>query len=453
MRIKDLKLHLRRGRLVLACAVAVVLPGVGFALLQASRESEDEAINYLKSPANDPIASLQQKIDKGLVKLEYDSKHGYLPSVLKALGIPVSSQMLVFSKTSFQHNQISPKTPRALYFNDHTFIGWVQGGEVVEVATVDPQLGAVFYVLPQQKSGKPKFARQTYECLQCHEGAMTKGIPGHIMRSVFPRADGQPEFRAGTYLTTDQSPLEERWGGWYVTGKHGKMRHMGNVLATGADRPEEIDRDAGANVTKLESYFDTSPYLGKHSDIVALMVAEHETNVWNLITRANYQTRIALQYERMLNKELGRPADYRAESTMSRIRSVAEPLVQAMLFVKEAPLTDAITGTSGFSSQFQAAGPRDKAGRSLRQLDLKQRLFKYPCSFLIYSEAFDGLPPLAKEFVYRRLHEVLSGQDKSETFAHLSGDDREGILEILVDTKAEFAAWLAKQPVATPVVK
>jgi hypothetical protein len=446
----NLNAYLYRGRLALFCLLAVVAPAVGLSYVQLSHDSEDEAINYLKSPSEDPIAKLQEKIDKGQVKLVYDRKHGYLPSILKALGVPVSSQMLVFSKTSFQHAHISPKTPRALYYNDTTFVGWVQGGEVVEIATVDPQLGGVFYVLPNHKSAAPKFLRQTYECLQCHEGAMTKGVPGHIMRSVFARVDGQPEFRAGTYLTTDQSPLEERWGGWYVTGKHGKMRHMGNVFATSADRPEEINRDAGANVTNLNPYLDTSPYLSKTSDIVALMVAEHEANVWNLITRANYQTRIALRYEQMLNKELGRPADYRAESTGSRIKSVAEPLLQAMLFVKEAPLTDQIVSTSGFATHFQTLGPVDKKGRSLRHLDLKTRLFRYPCSFIIYTEAFDGLPKPAKDYIYQRLIDVLTGKDRSETFAHLGDADRQAILEILLDTKPDFAAFQARVKAQTP---
>jgi hypothetical protein len=425
---------------------ALLLPAGVLALAQAARPSEDATIDYVKAQPANAITRLQQKLDSGQAKLSWDARHGYLPAVLNALGVPVSSQVLVFSKTSFQHPHISPKTPRALYFNDHSYIGWVQGGDYVEVSTVDPRLGAVFYLLPQEPAPKPKFVRQTYECLQCHDGSMTKGVPGHIMRSVYARVDGQPDFRAGTYLTTDQSPMEERWGGWYVTGTHGGQRHMGNVMSKNADYPDQIDRDAGANLTSLKGLLDTSPYLTPHSDLVALMVLEHEVNVHNLITKAGYETRIALEYERSLNKELGRGDGYRAESTMSRVKSACEPLVQAMLFVKEAPLAGPFKGTSGFAEQFEKMGPKDSQGRSLRQLDLGTRMFRYPCSFLIYSEAFDALPPLAKEYVYRRLAEVLRGRDISPDFAHLTGADRKAILDILTATKPDFADYLAKTP-------
>ncbi len=437
----------RRTWLRIAFAVAAaLLPVAVLAVAQLGRDSEDETINYLKAQPHDPVAQLQQRIDSGQAKLTYDSKNGFLASVLKALGIPVSSQVLVFSKTSFQLSKIFPGAPRALYFNDHTYIGWVQGGDYVEVSTVDPQLGAVFYLLPQDATVKPRFVRQTYECLQCHDGSMTKGIPGHIMRSVYARVDGQPDFRAGTYLTSDQSPLEERWGGWYVTGTHGGQRHMGNLFTKNADHPDVIDRDAGANITSLKRYFDTTPYLTGQSDIVALMVLEHETNIHNLITRANYQTRIALNYEMQLNKDLARGDGHRSDSTLSRIKSVCEPLVQALLFSKEAPLTSPIAGTSGFAAQFAVRGPRDKNGRSLRDLDMKTRMFRYPCSFLIYSEAFDGLPPIAKEYVYRRLREVLGGRDAGPEFSHLKDADRKAILDILSATKPDFAGYVGSHP-------
>jgi hypothetical protein len=195
----------------------------------------------------------------------------------------------------------------------------------------------------------------------------------------------------------------------------------------------------------LKGLVDTTPYPSGHSDIVALAVAEHETTILNLLTRANHQTRAALHYQTALNKELGRPADFQAESTASRIKSVAEPLVQAMLFCGEAPLTAPITGTSGFSAQFAARGPRDAKGRSLYDLDLKTRLFKNPLSYLIYSETFDGLPAPAKEYVYRRLNEILSGKDASPEFNHLTATDRETIRDILLATKPDFAAFASRQ--------
>jgi hypothetical protein len=437
--LSNLKISSRIWLIGASCA-ALIAPVFGMALVQYNSEYEEPPINYTLSTPTDSIARLQQQIDKGQVKLAYNAQHGYLNSVLHALNIPVSSQMLVFSKTSFQRDLISPYMPRALYFNDNTYIGWVQGGRALEVSTVDPQLGAVFYILNQDKAEKPRFTRQTHECLQCHDSNMAGGVPGHIMRSVYTRADGQPELREGSYITTDQSPMKERWGGWYVTGTHGAQRHLGNIIFHGEDTGATLNLDKGANVTDLRALVDTSPYLSKHSDIVALMVIEHQTHLDNLITRANHQTRMALHYEQELNRELSRPQNYRSDSTISRIKSAGEPLVKAMLFLGEPPLTSPVAGTSGFTTQFAAKGPRDKQGRSLRELNLKTRLFKYPCSYLIYSDAFDGLPTLAKEYVYRRLWEILDGQDKSADFAHLSETDRKAILEILLDTKPDFAA-------------
>lgn len=421
-----------RIRLTTLCAVALAAPAVALTLAQAPPDTSESLAAYAKAVPTDVVAELQKQIDSGAVKLTFDPKRGYLPAVLRALKVPPASQILVFSKTSFQFKHISPRTPRALYFNDDAVVGWVPEGEVMEIASADPQLGAVFYLLPQEKAAKPKFIRQTAECLQCHQGSMTQGVPGHFMRSVYTRMDGQPELKAGSFITTDRSPFEERWGGWYVTGKHGSMRHMGNVFATRQDFPDQIDREAGANVTDLEPLLDTSPYLTQTSDIVALMVAEHQTNLLNLITRANHDTKKALDEPDAGERDL-------------RIRQAIEPLVEALLFAREAPLTDTVAGTSGFAAGFSAQGIRDKKNRSFRDFDLKRRLFRYPCSYLIYSRAFDGLPQPAKEAVYRRLVEVLTGKDRSEIFRGLSDSDRQAILEILADTKTDFAAFHSRK--------
>jgi hypothetical protein len=395
---------------------------------------EHEAIRYRQSQATDAVTALQKQIT-----LEFNAKNGYLTSVLKNLKVEPSSQILVFSKTSFQRDLISADTPRALYFNDHTFVGWVQNGDLLEISATDPNLGTVFYTLSQTKTGKPKFVRQNDECLQCHATSMSKDVPGVMMRSMFTRIDGQPEFSAGSTLTTDQSPFEERWGGWYVTGTHGAMRHMGNVVAKGGRDNVTLDKEAGANITQLRRFFSTAPYLTPHSDIVALMVAEHQTQVQNLITKANYLTRIALHYDKSLNEDPQRPAGYRSDSATRRMGSICEPLVKALLFCEEAPLSDAVKGTSGFAERFAASGVKDAQGRSLRQFDLTRRLFRYPCSYLVYSEAFLKLPEMTKQTVYRRLREVLTAQEAGKEFAHLTASDRKAILEILTETHAEFA--------------
>lgn len=401
---------------------------------------EQEPIDYLKAPVDDPIARLQQRLDAGEAKLNYDEQRGYLPAVLEQLGISTASQTLVFSKTSFQRQRISRRTPRALYFNDDTYIGYVQQGEVVEVSTTDPRQGAVFYTLSQQRVDKPVFLRQTHDCLLCHSSSKTEEVPGHLVRSVYPDASGQPVFSAGTFTTNHASPLRDRWGGWFVTGKHGAQSHMGNVTVTDRQRPENLDRAAGANRSSVEGLIDAAPYLTPHSDIVALMVLEHQTKMHNLITAANYHARLALHYEAGLNKALDRPAGSISDSTLRRIHSPAEKLVKYLLFCEEAPLADPIQGSTRYAAEFAARGPRDRRGRSLRDFDLKRRLFKYPCSYEIYSEAFDQLPPLTRQYVYDRLRQVLIGEDQSSDFAHLSAEDRQAIFEILLETKSDLPA-------------
>ncbi len=396
---------------------------------------ESEPINYSSAPTDDPITRLQERIDNGKVQLEYDAKHGYLPAVLKTLGIPPESQMLVFSKTSLQRERISPARPRAIYFNDEAYVGWVQYGQVLEISAVDPQQGAIFYTLAQRMTQRPQFLRDRGDCMACHASSRTWDVPGHVVRSVFTAPDGQPHFGAGTFRTNHSSPFSERWGGWYVTGTHGAQRHMGNVVATDKDHPENLDREAGANVTDLSPIVDTARYLNGHSDLVALMVLEHQADMHNLITRANYDARRALFDGRVMNQLLEQPEDHISQSTRRRIENAGQRLLKYLLFVDEAELSEPLRGTSGFAEHFAAMGPRDGQERSLRDFDLKRRIFRHPCSYLIYSEAFDALPDPLREYVYRQLWEILTGRNTSETYSHLSPADRQAILEILRDTK------------------
>ncbi|WP_309707289.1 hypothetical protein [Armatimonas sp.] len=406
-----------------------------FANFQKAGDSPDTMTQYLSASVDDPIARLQKKLDAGSVKLAW-GRHGYLDSVLKELQISPRTQTLVFSKTSLQIERISPKTPRALYFNDACYIAWCQEGVMVEAAVQDPTWGTIFYTLPQRPTEKPKFVRQKYECLQCHSSPMTENIPGLAIRSVYPMADGYPDLSEGTFLTSDHSPIKERWGGWYVSGRHGTMRHMGNVIARHYDNVIELDREKGANNLDLSRYFDTKPYLTPHSDIAALMVLEHQSHLHNLMTKVTFRIKDALRDEVQLNET---PNDHRHnESTIRRIESACEPLVQALLFSGATELSAPVSGTAGFEAQFSARGPKDKHGRSLYQLDLTKRLLRYPCSYLIYSESFDGLPVEARQQLARRLTDILRGKDQSTAFSHLSATDRQAVQEILQETKPGF---------------
>jgi hypothetical protein len=402
---------------------------------------ERDPIRYGTTAADNPVSRLQQRLDAGQLTLHYDKKTGYLRPLLAALQVPESSQMLVFSKTSLQRERIAPRTPRALYFNDDVYIGFCQHGTVLEVTAADPQLGAVFYTLEQEPAAKPQFVRQGDSCLICHGSSQNQGFPGPLVRSVHPDAGGFPILSAGTHRIDQTSPLEHRWGGWYVTGTSGTQKHLGNRVVRDKRHPRQEEGSDGLNATDLSRWISTAPYLTGHSDIVALLVLEHQAEMHNLITRANFLTRQALYEEAEINKALGRPADHRSESTVSRIKNAGEPLLRYLLFSGEAPLTDAVRGTSGFAEEFAQRGPRDDHGRSLREFDLRCRLFKYPCSYLIYSAAFDALPGPVKEYVLQRLWDVLNGKDTSPEFAHLSAADRRAILDILRATKPSLPEY------------
>lgn len=379
---------------------------------------DEDTIGYGKAVATGPVAQLQKRLDQGEAKLKYDPVFGYLPSVLDALKVPKSSQMLVFSKTSFQRERISPAHPRALFFNDDIYVGFIAGSPLLELSTADPKLGGVFYTLDQREVARPKFVR-TDQCLECHASAKTMGVPGHLVRSFATDEQGVVDLASGTSLVNHRTPLEERWGGWYVTGTHGRQTHRGNLIGPAAFERQIKQPNHLGNLTDLKAFLDVTSYPQPGSDIVALMVLEHQTHLHNFITRLRYESTIALNQYGHLNY----------------LKNVSEGFLKYLLFTEEAPLTSPVRGTSSFTKDFSNEGPKDKKGRSLRDFDLRTRLFKYPCSYLIYSEAFDELPEKMKANLYQRLYDILTDKDKSAEFRSLTTADRRAILEILRDTK------------------
>ena len=372
------------------------------------------AIGY-PGEANDAVARLNRKLQSGEARLEFEEGTGYLKGLLAALDIPIESQVAVFSGTSLQARIINARNPRTIFFNDSTAVGWMAGG-LIEVASLDPKQGANFYLLPQQTTPPLRQLARDTRCLACHYSTATLGVPGFLVRSIPSSPNGMIMPWLGNYTTDHRSPLAERWGGWYVTGRAG--RHLGNAPIIDRSLQDVRIDDANLNVTSLTGRFDAQRYLSPHSDIVALLVFDHQMRMMNLLTRLGWQARI-------LEDEGGNGA---------ALNDVVSETVDYMLFVDEAVLEGA-RGTSGFAERFGALGPRDRTGRSLRDFDLQHRLFRYPCSYMIYSEAFDALPRTARNAVYSRLLEVLSGEDTSAKYTHLSPSDRLAILEILRETK------------------
>jgi hypothetical protein len=421
-----------------ATLIFLIAASTGAEAFQSIDEFEKEPILYSESTPENRVSELKTRIETGDLTLARVPEYGYLPALLEALEVPVESQTLVFSKTSLQMRRISPRTPRAIYFNDDVYVGFCQSGDVLEISAVDPKLGTVFYTLDQHSPQQPVIQRQTDSCLVCHSSSRMEGVPGHIIRSLYVDAGGQPLLSAGSRTVDHTTPVKDRWGGWYVTGTHGGQNHLGNLVIRGRDVVEPVDNSEGQNVTDLKFRINPDRYLSAHSDIVALMILEHQALVHNRLTKASFETRQALAYDEMMRSMLDRPEGVLLESTTRRIQNVSDRLVEALLFVNEARLSAPLKGTSGYAEQFATQGPRDEQGRSLRDLDMSTRMLKYPCSYLIYSKAFQQLPPAAKDCVLQKLWEVLSGTDVSEKYSHLSPDDRRAILEILRQTKTDL---------------
>ena len=387
-----------------------------------------------------PVTQVQGYLDQGQLTLDFHPRWGYLPAVLRIFEIPTTSQTLVFSKTSSQFRLISPRSPRALYFNDTIYVGWVPGGSFLEISAADPTNSGIFFTLEQKKTPTPRLIPDNGQCLQCHESSRTLGVPGHLTRSVYSRSDGQPHWGAATVNVDHTTPLAERLGGWYVTGTVGAMTHRGNSTIDDLKATASLDAGLGTGVTNLRGWFDVDAYLTPHSDIVAHLVLAHQTQMHNHIAKAAVETRKALEYLQNNILLFGEASDQTRSLVRRLIERPSEKLLRHMLFLDEASLQGMVHGTTSFAAEFQKRGLRDHRGRSLRDLDLTTRIFRYPCSYLIYSDAFKSLPEEVKHYVYARLFHVLAGYDQTNEFDHLSESDRRAIQEILTETLPE-AQW------------
>ncbi|HMO66218.1 MAG TPA: hypothetical protein PKE47_13515, partial [Verrucomicrobiota bacterium] len=409
-----------------AAAVAGLLgPALPAARAQTTPDYELAPIEYSARPASNRITAFQARLEAARDARPAAAGPELLRWLLEALDVPAESQVLVFSKTSLQRGLISPSHPRAVYFNDDVYLGVVPGG-LLEVAVTDPELGLVFYKLdPRPAGGALRFERDA-DCLSCHGGPMTRNWPGLLVRSVTPDPRGEPITSAGSRLVDHDTPLAERWGGWYVTGRHGDLRHPGNAVT----RPGvPLDREPGANLADLGRFFDPGRHLRPDSDLVALMVLEHQAGMHNRLAEGALRTRRWKHYQLTLQRELGDPAGDLPVGTWRRVvEGETQRILEWLLFCVEAALpAGGIGGAGVFERPYQARGPFDQQGRSLRDLGLRTRIFRHRCSPLIYSEAFAALPPELHAAVLRRLDEVLAAAEPPRRFAHLPAEERRAI--------------------------
>ena len=377
------------------------------------------AIDYRTSALTDPITALQRQMSAGSVALEFDSAQGFLKSLLATLDVPVESQILLFSKTGIQHPFTNPANPRALYFNDRVIVGYIPGAPMLEVAAHDPQQGVIFQTLPQDPGlgTAPRFVRPD-RCLTCHLSANSLGVPGILVRSMFTDGTGRTRPQLGSAIVDHRTPLEQRWGGWYVTGTHGSARHMGNAMVTAStERGEDAISSATLNRVTLPGV-DTASFPLATSDIVALMVFDHQGHAMNLATRLGWETRVA-------------SAEGRADFSRGELHDVVNDTANYLLFVDEPPLPSPVRGLAKFAEVFSSSGIRDRQGRSLRDLDLQTRLFRYRCSYMIYSAAYGSLPAVARAALYRRMKALLKARGDS------------AVMEILDET---LPGWSASAP-------
>jgi hypothetical protein len=291
------------------------------------------------------------------------------------LNVPVESQILLFSKTGIQHPFTTPENPRALYFNDRVVVGYIPGAPLIEMASHDPRQGVIFQTL-KQDGGKPEFARPD-RCLSCHVSVNSLSVPGILVRSMSTAPDGRPMPQDGSFVIDQRSRLDQRWAGWYVSGAAPSVQHMGRTIGPG---------------------LDLSAYPLPTSDIAALLVFDHQGHAINLLTRLGWETRVAA-------------AEGRLDFATGDLGDILNEAVDYFRFVGETPIASPVQAGSAFAKSFASAGPRDRRGRSLRELDLQTRLFKYRCSYMIYSPAFDALPAEARAAFLARLRASITDAD------------------------------------------
>ncbi|MBT8038309.1 MAG: hypothetical protein KJO21_12275 [Verrucomicrobiae bacterium] len=424
-------------------ATALCLAVCPTVLAQSTPDYDLAPVHYSTSQDDNTITRLQQAMDNQERVLPGQTGKQALNALLAELHIPVSSQTLVFSKTSLQREFISPTNPRAVYFNRDFYVGYVPGG-VIEVIACDDPKGMMFYSLnPNRPVKKRKFIR-SQECMTCHASRHTSGVPGLLVRSVFPEKNGQPLLAWGTSLTTTASPLSERWGGWYVTGNHGKSMHRGNKWVSSSDTGQHsFPKSRGQNVTDLSAYFDTQKHLTDTSDILALMVMEHQIEVHNTLSAATMGYARHVYLGKAINE-----GEYDLSSAVARkmIDGYADSILKVLLFTHEMKLPeDGIDGSEAFQQAFSQQGPRH-AGHSLRDLRLEKRLFKYRCSYMIYSKSFEMLPDPIKTRVLTQVHQLVTDKKQDARFPRLSSREKSRIHTILFHTHPAYRHVAVGQP-------
>lgn len=408
----------------------------GFAPAQFFNDFDQPPHDYWKAQMNDPMSRLLAEVERGEKTINEEPGLPLVRRLLRELNIPVESQVLVFSRTSLQRGMVSPRNPRAIFFNEDTYLGWMPEGRI-EIASSDPERGSVFFFQRKLDDGRGKLFVRDKVCIQCHAGSATNFLPGLLARSVFPDDRGRSLKSVDSFERVGHNvALSDRWGGWYVTGGNEKLRHMGNNIASRSVRGVELNRDDAVGQDGLKNFFDTSKYPVATSDVTALLVLDHQVSMHFKLMEASYIVRQAIHDAGWSGKEV--PQE-QPEQFVRALRVATEQVVNHLLFADEVSLGEGrVVGDGVFVKSFLAGRVADSMGRSLRDFKLEGRMFTYRCSYMIYSRSFTGLPEVLKKSIYRRLHEVLASKLPVKGYDYLVPGERSAILEILNETVSGF---------------
>lgn len=426
-------LGLAASSLVMSIAVSVTVRGQAGQPFPGTLE-EHPAIRYAEQLPGDKVAALDRTLRNQGRTLTPEGPTGYLRPLLQALDIPVESQLLVFSKTGLQREFTGPRNPRALYFGDSVVVGYIPGAPSLEIAAQDPRHGVMFYTLRQDASAGPPTLERRTECLACHVSAATLEVPGFIVRSNMVGEDGNAMPRLGSFTVNHRTPHTERWGGWFVTGNatappYGPLGHLGNLTVTPHPTSGPAILSNNVLIEWLNRPEEGNRHLASDSDLAALMTFDHQMHGLNAITRLGWEARVAAAESRTVQND---------QALQARVKDLAEYL----LFTGEASLAFEVTPRPGFAEALAARAPKDTRGRALTDFDLTKRVFKYPCSYLVYSDSFKALPPDVREAVYRQMFVILAGRPGRDGYPHLAAADRSAIAQILRDTVPDLPSDL-----------
>ncbi len=408
---------------------------------QFYNDYELEPHGYFSKDAKDPVTLLMKRVQRGEILIKDPNGKPLVERLLRELGLNKDTQVLVFSRTSLQRREVSYSNPRALYFNESVYLGWMPNGRI-EIASFDPELGPIFYFQRELDDTSSPLLERSRSCLGCHAGDATNFLPGSLGRSVYPDKSGRSLRSIDDYRRSGHHiPLHDRYGGWFVSGNHGTMRHMGNAIATREQGEVTINREQFANLEKLDRFFSTEAYPAPGSDIAALLVFDHQVTMHHRLVEAAYRARQSLFDSKLDPKETDL-------SKLSKGRSIDEfiegrdKVVDYLLFRDETPIPK-ISCDPGFRRAFTANRIADSRKRSLKDLRLDGRIFENRCSYMIYSPTFDQFPPMLKGAIYARIHEILTSPKPVEGFDYLGKDEKRRILEILHETKEDLPpGWL-----------